>query len=119
MQTNDPLLLLLIGGVVGAVPVLFAAFVKSQANAMTEVSAQRDIYRGIAERAIARLEQEAVDRRQREGLPPVAPVAPVLPEHQSPSTTAQRATAAMATLRARLVAAELGMPELPTEQEPC
>ncbi len=113
MNTSDPLLMLLIGGVVAAVPVLFAAYVKSQAAGMMELERQRDSYKGMADRAILRLEQEVADRRAREGFPAVVPVAPVLPEHQSPVTANQQETADMATLRARLVAAELGSSPLP------
>lgn len=112
MTPNDPLLMLLIGGVVAAVPVLFAAYVKAQMLAMTEITAQRDVYKAIADRAVTRLEEEVADRRTRDGFPPLTPIAPVEPEHNSPTTGAQRETAQMATLRARLVAAELGSPTL-------
>lgn len=60
-----------------------------------------------------RVMQVAVDKkREAEGLPPVKPVADVKPEHHSPVTEAQQATADQATLRAAVTAAalELGVP---------
>ncbi len=41
------------------------------------------------------------------GQPPIIPMAAVVGEHGSPMNETQRETATMATLRARLVAAEL------------
>lgn len=72
-----------------------------------------------------RVMQVAVDRkREAEGLPAVKPMADVKPEHQSPVTEAQAATAQQATLRAAVTAAalELGVagrakPPAPTDAE--
>ena len=115
-MTTDPLVMMLVGGMVAAVPALFLALMKSHASAMAEVCAQRDVYKAIGERAIIRLEQEAVERRKRDGLPAVPALVPVEPEHSSPVSAHQWETAAQATLRARLVAAELGMPPMPAEE---
>jgi|SRR6187401_3270193 len=97
----------LVGAVMTAVGALFLAYRQSTESTLAEVKSQRDVYRSIADRSVERLEQEVNDRRQQVGLPPIIPMTSVVPEHHSPITEAQEQTATAATLRARLVAAEL------------
>lgn len=114
-MTTDPLVMMLVGGVCAAVPALFLALMKAHASALADLTDQRNTYKAIADRAVARLEEEATERHRREGAVPSLVIAPVLPEHASPVTPRQQETADIATLRARLVAAELGRPPLSEE----
>lgn len=70
-------------------------------------------YRQMADEAIARLEQAAAVYRREHGEAAMPTMADVLPEHQSPITDAARKIADIATLRARLVAAALGLRQRP------
>jgi len=69
----------------------------------------------IATEAVTNLELARDVKLQAEGRSKPAPVAPVIPEHNSPTTRRQRQTAELQTLRARLVAATLGL-DLPARE---
>jgi len=65
--------------------------------------------REMTEQAIGNLERAAAATQMAAGGPLVPPLAPVVPEHSSPITDQQRETAHIATMRARLVAANLAL----------
>jgi uncharacterized protein YccT (UPF0319 family) len=73
------------------------------------VCLERDILRKMADRAITRLEQAADANNQRLGHDSLPRLADVEAEHNSPVSQKQEDTAVLATLRARLVAAELAL----------
>ena len=75
-------------------------------------------YREMAEQADATLEHAAAANQHAIGLLGPPPLAPVLPEHSSPVTAEQRETARVATLRARLVAANLALGIAPEPEPP-
>lgn len=115
---SDQLVLMLLGAVLAGFGGLWLVYQRTTDGRMSdaqtahkaaldELRTQRDVYKAIADRAVARLEQEANDNRGLRGLPPFAPMAPVIPEHTSPVTERQKEDAEQATLRARVVAATL------------
>lgn len=73
--------------------------IAEQAGALTS-------YKEMAEEAVANLEAAGAAHSPHTPLPPLAAV---LPEHSSPTTAQQRETAEIATMRARLVAANLAL----------
>jgi hypothetical protein len=89
----------------------------AEARREADVLADRDSYRQMAEEAIARFEQAI-----KAGVPPghicVPVLAAVVPEHSSPATPEQIATAARQTMRARLVAAADAAGQEPRESLP-
>jgi hypothetical protein len=90
---------------------------EAEARRDADLLADRDSYRQMAEEAIARFEQAIQD-----GVPPghicVPVLAAVVPEHSSPATPEQIATAARQTMRARLVAATEASGQEPRESPP-
>ncbi len=90
----------------GTIGVLFRLIVKSHASEKRDLVAQRESYRGMARDAMKHLEFSVNRDLASKGLPPFTVIAPVVPEHQSPATAQQQEVAALATLRARLVAME-------------
>jgi gas vesicle protein len=108
-MTYDLLITTLVGAVLSAVGALFLAYRQSQAATLTEIRAQRDAYKAMADRAVARLEQEANDRRALAGLAPLPVLAPVVPAHNSPVNRQQQERADFATLQARAAAATLAL----------
>jgi hypothetical protein len=85
-----------------------------------DATADQASYRQIAEEAVANLETMTNATRAAEGQPSLTVLAPVVPEHQSPTTPRQQAAADVATMRARLVAASLGLgisPKAPSEEK--
>ena len=105
----------LLGALAGTIAALFKLLMSTKDSQVEEAKAQRDIYKAISDRAIARLEEAVNAQRQAEGKAAMVPLAPVVAEHQSPTTPAQQEIADAATQRARLVAAELAMNAKPTE----
>lgn len=91
---------------------------RSEVVATADLRADLESYRQMAEVAITNLERTSNTLRAERGEPPIDVVAPVVPEHSSPTTGQQQATAEIATKRARLVAAakslEVVSPETPT-----
>lgn len=76
---------------------------------MSEQQSTLNSYREMTEEAITNLEMVAAQTQPAQGTTHPAPLAPVVPEHSSPTTMMQRETAHIATMRARLVAANLGL----------
>jgi len=89
------------------------------ARRASDAAADRESYRQIANEAVANLEAAARLARETRGEPPLPALAAVIPEHQSLTTAQQRDVADAATIRARLVAATLGLglpPREPSEE---
>lgn len=80
-----------------------------------DLLAERNSYRDMATEAIQKLEIAVNQERETAGDAPFVPLAPVVPEHSSPVTPLQAETAAIATLRSRLVAATLALGLEPPE----
>lgn len=85
---------------------------EAAAHRAADVLAEQASYQQIALEAVQNLEAVTNTARREHGEPPLVILAPVVAEHQSPTTDRQQATAEVATLRARLVAATLtlGLP---------
>lgn len=86
-----------------------ALAVEAEERRESDSSSDRESFRQMADAAIANLEDAANEVRAARGEPPLPVVAPVIPEHSSPTTERQQATAAVATMRSRLVAASLAL----------
>jgi hypothetical protein len=89
-----------------------------ESQAVADVEAENRSYRQIADEAVTRLEAQAAGHVAERGQPLVAILAPVVPEHQSPPTLRQQATADLQTMRARLVAATLALGQPPRAAGP-
>jgi hypothetical protein len=81
----------------------------AEALRRSDLQATADSYRQMAEESVARLETAAELARAERGESPLEAVAAVVAEHSSPVSPAQQATADVATMRARLVAAKKGV----------
>lgn len=99
------------------------AAMKAQYDAqITDLKDQRKSYQEIADESTRALEYKVNELRGKKGKPPTLKVAPIVPEHSSPVSETQQATADLQTIRARLTAAvlELGLPARkasPTQQD--
>lgn len=89
-----------------------------ESQRMATLQANHDAYREMAAEAVANLEVAAAHAREIRGEPPMVAVAPVVPEHSSPVTPDQQATASRATLRAQLVASTRDLNLPPREAPP-
>jgi len=96
----------LLAALAGTVGYLFKHIAGSNLREIRALTAERESYKGIARDALKHLESVINRDLASRGSPPFVAIAPVIPEHQSPSTPDQQERAMMATLRARLVAAE-------------
>lgn len=65
---------------------------------------ERDSWRQISVESVLDLQKVANRARMQTGRHPFTPMEPVVPEHNSPATDEQKATADLATVRAALVA---------------
>ncbi len=90
----------------GTVAFLFQHISKSNLREIRALVAERESYKGIARDALRHLEAVVNRDLAARGSPPFVAIAPVLPEHQSPASASQQEAATLATMRARLVAAE-------------
>ncbi len=88
---------------------LFRHISKSNQREIRALTAERESYKGIARDALKHLEMLINRDLAAKGAPPFRAMAAVVPEHQSPSTANQQEVAILATLRARLVAAQLNL----------
>lgn len=110
----------LLSAVVGALVFIFKLLMASKDAQhadkelqLSSMKAERDDYRKMAAAAIHDTEQAVIRWREvSQQSPGVPKLAPVVPEHNSPSTEAQRDAARFATLQAARVAAQLQMQEM-------
>lgn len=102
----------LLTALVGAIGIVFRLLQSSHDARIRDKDDQIRSYRGIAVEAVAVAESYVNVARIAKGKPPTTILAPVIPEHNSPPTDAQQATADLASLRARLTKAVLDS-ELP------
>lgn len=82
-----------------------------------DLQAGQESYKQMAVTAIANLEEAAVVAAAARGEQAVKPLVPVVPEHSSPTTAQQKATAEIQTWRARLTAATLVLRLPPRDKE--
>ena len=82
-----------------------ARLVTAHLEASTDLKRERDSYRSMASDAVNGLETVVEMIRAERGLPATEVVAPVKPFHNSPITASQQEAADLATLQARLAAA--------------
>lgn len=121
---------LLLTSLGGAVGYIFKLLMKSKddqialAAATAKIQAEatlKESYKEIAEEAVAAGEAKANKERAKEGKGPLRILAPVVPEHSSPVSPLQEATANVASLRARVTAVTLDFgfpPREPTKPLP-
>jgi len=105
-----------IGGLGGAIGIIFRLLMAAKDEQIKEMREQRDSFHKAAERAVATLEGEAERRQVQRGEVPIPKIAPQISEHNSPASERQKNAAIFGTLNARLVAAQLaleGTPEAP------
>ncbi len=102
----------LLTGVIGALVAIFKLLMAAKDQQIADIKTSADNFKSVAADAVRMMQEEQARRRRAEGKPHVDPLAPVEPEHQSPVTEAEEATAHLATLRAAVTAAalELGVP---------
>lgn len=67
-----------------------------------EEEARKKVYQEMANEGIKSAIETANFYRKKEGKPPIIPVPPVISESNSPSTSAQRETAEVSTMRAKM-----------------
>jgi hypothetical protein len=99
----------LVAALSGVISYLFHHISKSNSREIRALTSERESYKGIARDALKHLESLINRDLAAKGAPPLILIAPVIPEHQSPSTPDQQEVAQLATLRARLVAAQLSL----------
>lgn len=103
----NELLYIIIGAIVVITPVAFSLYIKSTSTLIAALTSERNSAVSISTRALSLLESEILHRQEREHVTSIPLLADVQPEHNSPVTPHQQLTAQLATLRARLTAAEL------------
>lgn len=98
--------------VTGALTAIFKLLMAAKDTALADAKATAENYKSVANDAVRIMQAALVKQKEAEGKIGVKQLAPVLPEHQSPVTEAELATANQATLRAAVTAAalELGLP---------
>src|SRR5678816_2719478 len=102
-------------GLVGTIAMLFKQLMASKEKQLVDMTSARDSFKEMANESVSNLEVIANRGREQRGEPPFKLIAPVVPEHQSPVKEAQKQTAELQSLRARLVAATLNL-ELPARE---
>lgn len=102
----------LLVGLSGAVVVIFKMLIAAKDEQLKDSESRAQSYKEMAEEAIKNLEAKVNELRSASGRPNFPVVPDVVPEHNSPTSPKQQATADLQTLRARLVAAtvQLGLP---------
>ena len=106
-----------VGALVTAIVFLFFMVLKGYQDALTEEKADTASWKQMAVEAMGNLENATVKIRELTGAPQPPALIAVIPERSSPPTEKQVATADIATMRARLVAANLNM-GLEEKEEP-
>lgn len=91
----------LLSALVATIVALFRLLMASKDVALNDMTNQRDSYQRMAAQSIAALELAANRARKARGEGPFQPIPPVVPEHNSPTTEGQLATAEYQTLLAR------------------
>lgn len=94
--------IVVITGLLGALAAAIGVLWRQVMRAKDE---KAEIFKSLAEEAVASVESAGNTERKRKGLPARKRKADVVPESNSPPTEEQKETADAATLRARLVAA--------------
>jgi hypothetical protein len=97
------------GGLISTIALLFKLLMASKDKQLVDMTSARDSFKEIAEESVSNVEQVVNRIRQEKGLPEFKPLKPVVPEHASPVSRAQKDTAELQTLRAKLVAATLSL----------
>ena len=106
MWANRGFWTVLLGGLLASEVMDWMAERKQIRLLITDQAGALNVYKAMAEEAVANLEASAAVHS---AYAPIPPLAAVLPEHSSPTTAQQRETAEIATMRARLVAANLAL----------
>ncbi len=102
----------LLGAVVAALTAIFRLLMAAKDAQIADLVARLKNSDSVGGDAVRMMQIAMEQKRAAEGMPSIKPLAPVIPEHQSPVTEAEEATARQATRRAEVTAAalELGVP---------
>jgi Flp pilus assembly protein TadB len=123
MSTQEWAFVLILAGAVATVFKLLMASKDAQLAAqatqyearLKDLDSQRKSYKEIAEEAVLIVESKVNQRLDAAGHPATKVLASVVPEHSSPVSVEQQATADLQTLRARITAATLASDLPPRE----